>query len=172
MRYDRGMRIIAEMTTEVESRQGCASPSPLPTVSPAPRQAPQEPDARPHRPPGRACAAGLTALLSSAVLAACVYHMPIRQGNYLDPEAVGQVKPGMTHSQVRFLLGTPMVPEAFDNSRWDYDYYLDEGRLKREQHAHVTVYFTGNAVARVVSDVRSAPVTTITRGGVKYPVPF
>ena len=26
----------------------------------------------------------------------------------------------MTRSQVRFLLGTPMVPDAFDNSRWDY----------------------------------------------------
>lgn len=111
-------------------------------------------------------------LLAPALLAACVYRMPIRQGNYLDPTVVAQVRPGMTHSQVRFLLGTPMVPGGFDDARWDYDYYLDEGHLKRKQRAHVTVYFTKNVVARVTSDVRSAPVTTVTHGGIKYPVAF
>jgi len=112
------------------------------------------------------------ALLVPALLAACVYRMPIRQGNYLDPAAVAQVRPGMTHSQVRFLLGTPMVPGGFDNARWDYDYYLDEGHLLHQQRAHVTVYFSHNLVTRVVSDVRSPPVTTVMHGGVKYPVPF
>jgi outer membrane protein assembly factor BamE len=113
-----------------------------------------------------------TALLGLCLSTGCVYHMPIRQGNYLDPTVVAQVKPGMTHSQVRFLLGTPMVPDGFEDDRWDYDYYLDQGRLKNKQHAHVTVYFQGNAVTRVVSDVHGTPVTTVTRGGVKYPVPF
>lgn len=112
------------------------------------------------------------ALLAPALLGACVYRMPIRQGNYLDPATIAQVKPGMTHSQVRFLLGTPMVPGGFDNARWDYDYYLDQGRLKRKQHAQVTVYFANNVVSHVVSDVRTAPVTTVTHHGVKYPVPF
>ena len=56
--------------------------------------------------------------------------MPIQQGNYLDPAAIAQVKAGMTHSQVRYLLGTPMVPGGFDNSRWDYDYYLKTRRLQ------------------------------------------
>jgi outer membrane protein assembly factor BamE (lipoprotein component of BamABCDE complex) len=143
--YDRRMKIIAEIPAAVESA----------------RKHPALPQAL----------LGAT-MLGTLLLAACVYHMPIRQGNYLDPTAVAQVKAGMTHSQVRFLLGTPMVPGGFDNSRWDYDYYLDEGRIKRQQRAHVTVYFSGNVVARVVSDVQTAPVTTVTRGGVKYPVPF
>ena len=50
----------------------------------------------------------------------CVYKMSIQQGNYLVAESVSQLKEGMTRSQVRFLLGTPMVPDAFDDSRWDY----------------------------------------------------
>ncbi len=33
----------------------------------------------------------------------------------------------MTRSQVRYLLGTPMVPAIFDNDRWDYLYYLKSG---------------------------------------------
>ncbi len=148
---------------------------PSPVVSPLDRPASRHVPQRSRAGSWPARATGRTALLGvlgATLLAACVYHMPIRQGNYLDPTAVAQVRPGMTHSQVRFLLGTPMVPGGFDNSRWDYDYYLDEGHIRREQRAHVTIFFSGNTVARVVSDVRSAPVTTVTRGGVKYPVPF
>src|SRR5579875_1695573 len=128
---------------------------------------------RAARPRPRALLCGsASAALTLALTAGCVYHMPVRQGNYLDPATVTQVRPGMTHSQVRYLLGTPMVPGAFDNSRWDYDYYLNAGGLSRNQRAHVTVYFHNDVVSRVVSDVKSAPITTETHGGVKYPVPF
>jgi outer membrane protein assembly factor BamE len=91
------------------------------------------------------------------VLGGCVYRMPIQQGNYLDPAAISQVKVGMTHSQVRFLLGTPMVPGGFDDSRWDYDYYLKMRRLKGPARGHATIYFANNVVARVDSDVTRAP---------------
>jgi outer membrane protein assembly factor BamE len=110
-----------------------------------------------------------TAVLTvTMLLAACVYRLPIRQGNYLDPGAVTQIKPGMTHSQVRYVLGTPMVPEGFDNARWDYDYYLND-HLHKPNHAHVTIYFVNDLVSRVQSDVHVKPVTTVTRGG--YPIP-
>ncbi len=59
-----------------------------------------------RRTPWRALAAAAAVLAASG----CVYRMPIQQGNYLDPVVIAQVKPGMTHSQVRYLLGTPMVP--------------------------------------------------------------
>jgi outer membrane protein assembly factor BamE len=92
------------------------------------------------------------------VLGGCVYRIPIQQGNYLDPAVIAQVKPGMTHSQVRFLLGTPMVPGGFDDSRWDYDYYLKMRRLKAPARGHATIYFANNLVARVDSDVKDLPV--------------
>ena len=59
-------------------------------------------------------------LLIAVVGAGCVYRINIQQGNYLDPKAVEQLSVGMTRSQVRYLLGTPMVPNAFDTDRWDY----------------------------------------------------
>jgi outer membrane protein assembly factor BamE len=113
------------------------------------------------------------ALLVSAVAAlstACVYRLPIRQGNYLDPASIGQIKPGMTHSQVRYLLGTPMVPEGFDNGRWDYDYYLNTHLLRSKlQRGHVTVYFVNDLVSRVDSRVERPPETAVTRGGIPIP---
>ena len=96
--------------------------------------------------------------MALGVLGGCVYRMPIQQGNYMDPAAIAQVKAGMTHSQVRFLLGTPMVPGGFDDSRWDYDYYLKMRRLKRPARGHATIYFADNVVARVDSNVTEPPL--------------
>lgn len=90
-----------------------------------------------------ACA-GLIALASG-----CVYRINIQQGNYLDQKAVDQVKAGMTRSQVRYLLGTPMVADSFDKERWDYIYYLKKGRNRHVDSRRVTVYFDGDKVAKL-----------------------
>ncbi len=54
----------------------------------------------------------------------------------------------MTRSQVRYLLGTPMVPDAFDKDRWDYLYYLKIGRLRRPLERHLIVYFQDDKVSK------------------------
>lgn len=91
-----------------------------------------------------------TLLLAAAVLSSgCVYKMNIQQGNYLVPESVSQLKEGMTRSQVRFLLGTPMVPDAFDESRWDYYYYFSSRRIKEPAKRRLTVYFAEDKVQRI-----------------------
>jgi outer membrane protein assembly factor BamE len=84
------------------------------------------------------------ALLSSG----CVYRMSIQQGNYLVSGSVSQLKEGMTRSQVRFLLGTPMVPDAFDNDRWDYYYFFSSRHLKEPLKRRLTVYFQDEKVQR------------------------
>src|SRR5215475_3202268 len=84
-----------------------------------------------------------TILLAAACLlsSGCVYKMSIQQGNYLVADSVSQLKEGMTRSQVRFLLGTPMVPVAFDDSRWDYYYFFSSKRYKQPLKRRLTVYF-------------------------------
>ncbi|MDE1922627.1 MAG: outer membrane protein assembly factor BamE [Gammaproteobacteria bacterium] len=80
---------------------------------------------------------------------ACVYRINIQQGNYLNQSAVNQVKPGMTMSQVRYLLGTPLVANLFDKSRWDYVYYLKRGYNRHVDERRVTVFFDGNKVVKI-----------------------
>jgi outer membrane protein assembly factor BamE len=79
----------------------------------------------------------------------CVYRMNIQQGNFLENRLVDQLKVGMTRSQVRYLLGTPMVPDAFDDDRWDYLYYYKRGRLNAAEQRLLTVYFEDEKVARI-----------------------
>jgi outer membrane protein assembly factor BamE len=89
-------------------------------------------------------------ILGATLLAqACVYRINIQQGNFLEQSAVEQVKPGMTRSQVRYLLGTPMVADSFDKSRWDYIYYLKKGRSRHVDSRRVTVYFDGEKVVKL-----------------------
>ena len=88
-------------------------------------------------------------LATGALLASgCVYRMSIQQGNYLVTESVSQLKEGMTRSQVRFLLGTPMVPDAFDKDRWDYYYFFNSRHHKEPLKRRLTVFFEDEKVAR------------------------
>ena len=91
------------------------------------------------------------ALISCLIAAApaCVYRINIQQGNFLNQEAVDQVKVGMTRSQVHYLLGTPMVADSFNKERWDYIYYLKKGRNEHVDSRRVTVYFDGDKVAKL-----------------------
>ncbi|HET9389267.1 MAG TPA: outer membrane protein assembly factor BamE [Steroidobacteraceae bacterium] len=90
----------------------------------------------------------LAALLPAVGLEGCVYRMNIQQGNYLEARTVDQLQVGMTRSQVRYLLGTPMVPDAFDKGRWDYLYYFKRGRLHRPEERHLIVLFQGDKVEK------------------------
>jgi outer membrane protein assembly factor BamE len=97
---------------------------------------------------GRMLAA--TLILATLLGAAgCVYRINIQQGNFLDPKLVDQVVPGMARSQVRFLLGTPMVGSPFDSDRWDYVLYIKRGRIEEPEQRKVTVFFEGDKVSRV-----------------------
>ena len=100
---------------------------------------------RPDLRPAAACGALVLALL----IAGCVYRMDVQQGNLLDLEQVEQVEVGMTRSQVRFLLGTPMVIDSFDADRWDYVYSLRRGNSRDVTRRHLVVWFDGDKVARI-----------------------
>ncbi|MEA5445837.1 outer membrane protein assembly factor BamE [Gammaproteobacteria bacterium AB-CW1] len=83
-----------------------------------------------------AAALGLLTLLM-----ACVYRQDIPQGNFLRDDDVEQVEVGMTRSQVRFLLGTPMLKAPLHQDRWLYHYFVDSQREHRNRERFLAVYF-------------------------------
>jgi outer membrane protein assembly factor BamE len=90
--------------------------------------------------------------VAATLVSGCVYRMNIQQGNYLEGKTVSQLQVGMTRSQVRYLLGTPMIPDLFNKDRWDYLYYFQGGRLHRPEQRHLVVYFKQDKVASFVRD--------------------
>jgi outer membrane protein assembly factor BamE len=85
-----------------------------------------------------------------------VYKMTVQQGNIVTEEMVDRLEPGMSKSQVRFLLGTPMLTDLFHGDRWDYTYTIrrghDDMRLTR-----LTLLFQEDALVRVEGDLRPDP---------------
>lgn len=86
------------------------------------------------------------------------YKMDIQQGNYVQPEALAKIKPGMTKSQVRFALGTPLVVDPFHANRWDYVYRLQQRGKLVEEHK-VALFFDGDVLKKIDTDlaIPSAP---------------
>ena len=101
---------------------------------------------------------GLSLLLSTVTLSGCsgigfpgVYLINIDQGNIVEQDMVDQLKPDMTRRQVRFLLGTPIVEDTFNNDRWDYIRVVRRGNdtlLRRR----LTVVFEDDVLVDVEGD--------------------
>ena len=103
-------------------------------------------------------AAGMRAkiltLLVLLLLAGCssvpslLYKIEIQQGNLITQELVDKLKPGMTRPQVRFVLGSPLISDAFHHNRWDYVYRLEQRGALVEQR-HLTVFFEDDKLVRI-----------------------
>jgi len=91
----------------------------------------------------------------SALLAGCMlapHKIDIQQGNYVDQAMVAKLKPEMTRSQVRFILGTPLIADAFHQNRWDYVFLTGKVNNVRVQHK-ITVIFDGDKLKQVEGDI-------------------
>lgn len=80
------------------------------------------------------------------------YKIDIQQGNYVTQEMVAKLQPGMTRSQVRFALGTPLIIDPFRTDRWDYAYTFAKAGVLTEQRT-VTVVFRGDVLDHIEGDV-------------------
>ncbi|MDA7089268.1 outer membrane protein assembly factor BamE [Pseudomonas sp. SA3-5] len=72
-----------------------------------------------------------------------VYKIDVQQGNVVTQDMIDQLRPGMTRSQVRFIMGNPLLTDTFHANRWDYLYSIQPGGGKRLQE-RVSVIFNGN----------------------------
>lgn len=83
------------------------------------------------------------------------YRIDVQQGNYITQDMLAKLKPGMTRSQVRFALGTPLIVDPFRNDRWDYFYMLHKAGTLAERRV-VTMVFKGDELLRIEGDVVAA----------------
>jgi outer membrane protein assembly factor BamE len=80
------------------------------------------------------------------------HKIDIQQGNYVTQDMVAKLKPGMSKSQVRFALGTPLVVDPFRTDRWDYVYVLQKGGKVVEQR-RIVVVFQDDKLVRIDGNV-------------------
>jgi len=72
----------------------------------------------------------ITIVLSISSCSSWVYRIDIPQGNYLEQKNIDKIQIGMTKEQVKFILGSPVIIDAFDKDTWNYVYSFKSGRSK------------------------------------------
>lgn len=87
-----------------------------------------------------------------------VYKVDIEQGNIIEQEKVDQLVPGLTTSQVRFLLGSPLVADTFNQNRWDYIYNISKAGEEKTQE-RLTLYFKDDRLEYFTGDFLPASAT-------------
>ena len=85
-----------------------------------------------------------------------IYRPDIQQGNVVSQESINKLKPGMSKSQVNYLLGTPMLVDVFHQDRWDYYYSMKQGNEERVQQ-RVALHFSDDRLIRIEGDYRPVP---------------
>jgi outer membrane protein assembly factor BamE len=108
-------------------------------------------------------------LFVSSVLAGCstlgVYKVDIPQGTPLTQAQAAKIQVGMSHQQVRFLLGSPTVTDPMNPLRWDYIYNYIPGtnakkaKIPAASGQHLKVYFNGNGIVEKIEGLDTIPVS-------------
>jgi outer membrane protein assembly factor BamE len=76
------------------------------------------------------------------------YRIVVQQGNVITQEQLARVKPGMNRLQVRDILGSPLLIDAFHADRWDYVFTLSQGG-KPLQRRNVALSFDGDVLKNI-----------------------
>ena len=98
-----------------------------------------------------------------------VHKITVQQGNVITQDMIDQLKPGMTRSQVAYVMGEPVFRNSFDESRWDYVYtvevpgiFQDERRVSLYFENDLLAYFTGDYAPSAAAGAAGAATDTST----------
>ncbi len=100
---------------------------------------------------GLGACASVTESTRSFASSIAPYKIEVVQGNFVSKEQVEALKPGMTRTQVREVLGTPLLQSVFHADRWDYVFTMKRQGTE-PQARQFTVYFKGDTMERAEGD--------------------
>jgi len=84
-----------------------------------------------------------TSLLCFALASCAVYQPDFEQGNVVTPQMVKQLHKGMTTTQVKRIMGNPVLMNTFNDNRLNYIYTFKPGKGKLTQHGVSLTFYRG-----------------------------
>ena len=83
-----------------------------------------------------------------------MYKVVVSQGNLVDQEMIDKLEIGMTESQVKFVMGTPLISDTFFPNRWDYFTTVTQGEnVYTEQK--IVLFFEENKLVKWEGEIDS-----------------
>jgi outer membrane protein assembly factor BamE len=93
-------------------------------------------------------------ILCSSLISSCAewlpeaYRIDLQQGNSVKLEQVESLEMGMSKTEVRKIMGSPMLSDPFHDQRWDYIYrYLPRKGFERK--SLLTLYFEDDRLVKI-----------------------
>ncbi|MDP7591441.1 MAG: outer membrane protein assembly factor BamE [Litorilituus sp.] len=97
----------------------------------------------------------ITIALSLSACSSWVYRIDIPQGNYLEQKSIDKIQIGMTKEQVKFVLGSPVVIDSFDQNTWNYIYRFKSGRSEKlNMQKNFTITFEDDKLVSASGDFK------------------
>jgi len=76
------------------------------------------------------------------------HKLDLQQGNTIKLEQLEGIEVGMTKSEVRKIMGSPMLSDPFHNQRWDYIYRFIPNK-GFERKSLLTLYFEDDVLVKI-----------------------
>jgi len=106
-------------------------------------------------------------LFVTSLLTGCstlgVYKVDIPQGTPLTQAQATKIQVGMTHQQVRFLLGSPTISDPLNPLRWDYIYnyipgtYAKKAKIPAAHGQHLKIFFNNQGIVEKIEGLETTP---------------
>ena len=89
----------------------------------------------------------MISLITSGCSIPRMYKVVVSQGNLVDQEMLDKLEIGMTESQVKFVMGTPLISDTFYPNRWDYFTTVTQGDSVYTQQK-IILFFDENKLVK------------------------
>lgn len=90
------------------------------------------------------------------------YKADVIQGNFVSKEQVDALTVGMSRSQTKDVLGTPLLTSLFHEARWDYVFTLKRQGAEPQAYKY-TVFFEGDRLVRFEGDTMPSEAEFLTK---------
>ena len=95
----------------------------------------------------------ITIALSLSACSSWVFRLDIPQGNFLEQKDIDKLQIGMNKEQVKFVLGSPVIDDAFNDDTWHYVYSLKSGRSEEfNSQKKFILYFEKDLLVKAEGD--------------------
>ncbi len=86
------------------------------------------------------------------LLSSCVYTLSIQQGNILDQKDIDKLRPSLTKNQVVYVLGNPVLDDAFSDDKWIFLYSFKNKSTQVDTTKKLILYFDGDKLVSAEGD--------------------
>lgn len=81
-----------------------------------------------------------------------IHKVSIQQGNIVSQDMVDKLQMGMTKVQVQYILGSPLIVDTFNPTRWDYYYTKVDSKNNKTKQQLTLTFSKDNTLLRLEGD--------------------